>query len=93
MEPSNPDTIGQEESVLISEVSLFQGLTNMVLGEEESVLISEVSLFQGLTNMVLGEEESVLISEVSLFQGRPYRGVHCIKQTIQMSADLLTKAV
>ena len=44
--------LGEEESVLIREVSLFQGLksiyTNMVLGEEESVLISEVSLFQGL---------------------------------------------
>ena len=43
---SNLDTIRPEESVLISEVSLFQGLksyTNMVLGEGESVLIREVS--------------------------------------------------
>ena len=40
---SNLDTIGPEESVLISEVSY----TNMVLGEEESVLFREVSLFQG----------------------------------------------
>ena len=44
---SNLDTIGPEESVLISEVSLFQEYTNMVLGEEESVLFREVSLFQG----------------------------------------------
>ena len=44
--PSNLDTIGTEEGVLIREVSLFQGL-KMVLGEEESVLIREVSLFQG----------------------------------------------
>ena len=40
--------LGEEESILIREVSLFQGLTNMVLGEEESVLFREVSLFQGL---------------------------------------------
>ena len=48
--PSNPDTIGPEESVLISEVSLISGVekyTHMVLGEEESVLFKEVSLFQG----------------------------------------------
>ena len=51
LNPSNPDSIGPEESVLISEVSLFQGLksiyTHMVLGEEESVVFREVSLFQG----------------------------------------------
>ena len=46
--PSNPDTSGPEESVLIREVSLFQGLTNMVLGEEECVLFREVSLFRGV---------------------------------------------
>ena len=42
--------LGEEESVLIREVSLFQveKYTNMVFGEEESVLIREVSLLQGL---------------------------------------------
>ena len=40
--------LGEEESVLFREVSLFQGLKSMVLGEEESVLFREVSLFQGL---------------------------------------------
>ena len=49
--PSNPNTIGSEESVLIREVSLFQGLkstqTWYILGEEECVLFREVSLFQG----------------------------------------------
>ena len=48
---SNPVTIGPEESVMISEVSLFQGLKStqirMLLGEEECVLFREVSLFQG----------------------------------------------
>ena len=42
---SNLDTIGPEESLLIREVSLFQGLK--VFGEEESVLFREVALFQG----------------------------------------------
>ena len=75
--PSNPDTTGPEESVQISEVSLFQGLKSTqtwYLGEEESVLFREVSLFQGLKSTqtwYLGEEESVLfrgvlISGVSL---------------------------
>ena len=44
--------LGEEESVLFREVSLFQGLkstqTWYILGEEESVLFREVSLFQGL---------------------------------------------
>ena len=39
--------LGEEGSVLIREVSLLQGFTNMVLGEEGSVLFREVSLFQG----------------------------------------------
>ena len=47
--PSNPDTIGPEKSVLIREVSLFQGLKGTHTWYiEESVLTSEVSLFQGL---------------------------------------------
>ena len=48
--PSNPDTIGPEECVLISGV-LISGVeknTNMVIGEEESVLFREVSLFRGV---------------------------------------------
>ena len=47
--PSNPDTIGPKENVLISEVSLFQGLESTQtwnLGKK-SVLFREVSLFQG----------------------------------------------
>ena len=47
----NPDTIGPEESVLIREVSLFQGLKGTqswyILREEESFLFREVSIFQG----------------------------------------------
>ena len=39
--PSNLDTVGPEESVLISEVSCTQ---SMVLGKEEGVLFREVSL-------------------------------------------------
>ena len=50
--PSNPDTIGPEESVLIREVSLFQGLKSTqtwYLGRKKvRVLFREVSLFQGL---------------------------------------------
>ena len=48
---SNPDTNGAEESVLISVVSLFQGLNclqDLFLGKERKVvLIREVSSFQG----------------------------------------------
>ena len=38
--------IGTEESVLIREVSLFQGLNYCVFGERKGVLIREVSSFQ-----------------------------------------------
>ena len=86
----NLDTIGPDESVLIREVSLFQGLkstqTLNILGEEESVLIRGVSLFQGLkstqTLNILGEEECVLFRELSYFRGVLIEGFHCI--TIMM---------
>ena len=48
---SNPDTLGAEESVLISEVSLISGVelyTNMAFGTAKSVLFIEVSSFQGV---------------------------------------------
>ena len=70
---SNSDTIGPEESVLIREVSLFQGLKNMELGPEESVLIREVSLFQGLKSTQTWNLGQKKVS--CLFQGCPYRGV------------------
>ena len=40
------DTTGAE-SVLISEVSSFQGLPRLVLGDVKGVLFREVSSFQG----------------------------------------------
>ena len=43
--PSNLDTIGPEESVLIREVSLFQGLKSTQTGRKK------VSLFQGLKSI------------------------------------------
>ena len=49
MELSDPNTAGTEESVRISEVSLFQGLNypqELFLGERNGVLIREVSSFQ-----------------------------------------------
>ena len=42
---SNPDTLGAEESVLISGVKLY---TNMAFGTTKSVLFIEVSSFQGV---------------------------------------------
>ena len=41
------DTIGTEESVLIREGSLFQGLNYYMFGKRKGVLIREVSLLQG----------------------------------------------
>ena len=64
--------LGEEESVLIREVSFFYA--NMVFGEEESVLISEVSLFQGLKStqtQYLGKKK-VSRLEVSLFLGHKH---------------------
>ena len=46
----NQDTNGTEESVYISEVSLFQGFVELhartVIGKRKGVLIREVSSFQ-----------------------------------------------
>ena len=50
---SNPDTSVTEESVLISEVSLFQGLyctQTGCLGQSNVSCLSRVSLFQGGLN-------------------------------------------
>jgi hypothetical protein len=67
---SNPDTNGTEESVHITEVSLFQGLNRMqeqFLGEKVSLL--EVSSFQGLNIMQeLDLEEKKMCPH---FQGCP----------------------
>ena len=66
--------LGEEESVLIREVSLFQVHKHDAWGGR-GVLISGIEKY---TNMVLGEEECVLFREVSVFRGCPYRGVHYI---------------
>ena len=50
--PSNLDTVGPEESVLIREVSLFisgaENYTNMVLGEDESIFLERCPYFRGV---------------------------------------------
>ena len=60
---SNPDTLGTEESVLISEVRvLILGVViNLVFGADKCVLVIEVSSFQG-----------VLIKEVPLYMYIPH---------------------
>ena len=64
--------LGEEESVLFREMSLFQGLKSTqiwYLGRKKSVLFREMSLFQGLKSRYLGRKKSVLFRDVSLFQG------------------------
>ena len=45
---SNPDTLGKEESVLISGVVMY---TNRVFGTAKCVQFIEVSLFQGVLRL------------------------------------------
>ena len=76
--PSNPDTIGPEESVLIREVSLFQGLKSThtwYLGDEKCVLFREVSYFRGVLIegllTVIRLSDIIMTSSVGDFRNLP----------------------
>ena len=69
---ADQDTSGTEESVHISEVSLFQGLQELFSGEGKGVLIRELSLFQGLNYMqelFLGKEKVSFLERCPYFRG------------------------
>ena len=74
---SDPDTNGTEESVHISEVSLFQGLS--ILGERNVSHISELSLFQGLncTQELFSGKKMSLLERCPRFRSVLRERFHC----------------
>ena len=68
--------LGEEESVLIREVSLFQGLKST----QTCVLFEEVSLFQGLKSTqtwYLGRKKVSCLRRCPYFRGVLIEGFHC----------------